>query len=145
MSTDISTSPATAAETGAADVAVVRAVFAAIGRRDFATVGSLFEPDATWHHHNDDRFGGIHHGPKEIGGFMGESMQLTGGTLQPVPISLMSDGQGRVAALLRLQGTRPDGRATDDLQVLVFSVGDGRVRSVEHFIGDPAAVRAFWV
>ena len=129
---------------GSADVSVVRNVFEAIAKRDFTTVSSLFDPSATWNHRNDDRFGGVHHGPAEIMAFMGEGMQLTNGTLQPVPESMMADGRGRVAALIRLRGTRPDGRTTDDLQLLVFAIGANRVQSVEHFVGDPAAVAAFW-
>jgi ketosteroid isomerase-like protein len=56
----------------------------------------------------------------------------------------MADGAGRVAVQTRVSGTRPDGRAFDDQQVLLFSIEDGRVRSVDQYIGDPPAVTAFW-
>jgi ketosteroid isomerase-like protein len=56
----------------------------------------------------------------------------------------MPDGDGHVAVLTRVSATRPDGRSFDDTQVLHFSLEDGRVRAVDQFVGDPAAVTAFW-
>jgi hypothetical protein len=41
------------------DVDVVRAVFGAFARGDLAELTDLFHADATWQHHNQDRFGGI--------------------------------------------------------------------------------------
>ena len=46
--------------------------------------------------------------------------------------------------LTRVSGTRPDGRTFDDPQILLFTVDDGRVRTVDQFVGDPTAVTAFW-
>lgn len=43
-----------------------------------------------------------------------------------------------------ITGTRPDGRTFDVPQVLVFTLDGERVRSVEQYIGDHAAVTAFW-
>ena len=56
----------------------------------------------------------------------------------------MADGQGHVAVPLRLSASRPDGRTMDGPQVVLVTVDDGRVRAIEQFIGDPAAVAAFW-
>jgi ketosteroid isomerase-like protein len=127
-----------------ADIARVRAGFEAVANRDLAAFADAFHPDATWNHRNDDRLGGIHRGSDGIVAFLAESIQLTGGTLRPVPESLMADGQGHVVALMRITGTRPDGRTFDDSQVLVFTLDGDRVRSVDQYIGDPAAVTAFW-
>ena len=41
-------------------------------------------------------------------------------------------------------GTRPDGRRFDDLQMHLFRLRDGRVVQVDQYVGDPAAVAAFW-
>ena len=126
------------------DVAVVRAGFDAVARGDLAAFGEMFHADATWNHRNDDRLGGLHHGSDGIVAFLSESMQLTGGTLRPVPRSFMADGDGRVAALVQVSGTRPDGRSFDNPQILLFTVEGGRVRTVDQFVGDPGAVAAFW-
>ena len=56
----------------------------------------------------------------------------------------MAGGQGQVAVLVRLRASRPDGRTMDGPQVVLVTVEDGRVRAIEQFAGDPAAVAAFW-
>ena len=56
----------------------------------------------------------------------------------------MADGQGHVAVPVRLSASRPDGRTIDDLQVVLVTVDEGRIRAIEQFVGDPAAVAAFW-
>jgi ketosteroid isomerase-like protein len=127
-----------------ADISVVRSVFAAFASRDIAAIGDLFHQDATWNHRNDDRLGGLHHGSDGIVAFLAESAQLTGRTLRPVPRSVMADGQGRVAVLVQVSGSRPDGRSFDNPQIVLFTLDSGRVRTVDQFVGDPAAVTAFW-
>ncbi len=124
--------------------AVVRAGFEAFGRGDLVAFAELFEPDATWNHRNPDRLGGVHAGIDAIIAFLKESGQSTAGTLRAVPTATMADASGRVCVLTRVSGSRPDGRTFDDAQVLVFRVENGRVRSVDQYIGDPPAVTAFW-
>ena len=136
----ITTTPRSAA----ADVDVVRAGFQAVAAGDMAGFAAMFHPDATWNHRNDDRLGGVKEGVDAIVGFLGESMALTAGTLRPVPEIFMPDGAGHVAVLTRISGTRPDQREFDDTQILLFTLEDGRVRTVDQFVGDPVAVTAFW-
>jgi ketosteroid isomerase-like protein len=128
----------------AADLAHVRAGFAAVANRDLAAFADGFHPDATWNHRNDDRLGGVHQGSDGIVAFLAESIELTAGTLRPVPESMMADGHGHVVVLVRITGTRPDGRTFDDPQVLVFTLDGDRIRHVDQYIGDHAAVTAFW-
>jgi ketosteroid isomerase-like protein len=130
--------------TKATDVDVVRAGFEAVAAGDVAGFAAMFHPDATWNHRNDDRLGGVKEGVDAIVGFLGESMELTAGTLRPVPQIFMPDGKGRVAVLTRITGTRPDGRSFDDAQILLFTLEEGRARAVDQFVGDPTAVTAFW-
>jgi ketosteroid isomerase-like protein len=88
--------------------------------------------------------GGIHTGSDAIVAFVAESAQLTAGTLRAVPRAIMADGEGHVAVHVQMSGTRPDGRSFDNPQILLFAIEGGRVRSVDQFIGDAAAVTAFW-
>jgi ketosteroid isomerase-like protein len=127
-----------------ADVDAVRAGFQAVAAGDVAGFAAMFHADATWNHRNDDRLGGVKQGVDAIVGFLGESMELTAGSLRPVPEIFMPDGNGRVAVLTRISGTRPDGRSFHDTQILLFTLDAGRVRQVDQFIGDPTAVTAFW-
>ena len=57
---------------------------------------------------------------------------------------MMGDGQGNVAVLVRVSATCPDGRSFDNPQILLFKVEGGHVQSVDQFVGDPSAVKAFW-
>ena len=134
----------TTSTTPATDLDVVRAGFEAVAAGDLAGFAAMFHPDATWNHRNDDRLGGVKQGVDAIVGFLGESMELTAGTLRPVPEIFMPDGEGRVAVLTRISGTRPDGRSFDDEQILLFTLEEGRARAVDQFVGDPTAVTAFW-
>ena len=95
-------------------------------------------------HHNDDRLGGIHCGADAIVAYLTESALLTAGTLYVEPQSVLADGQGHVAVPVRLSASRPDGRTMDGPQVVLVTVDDGLVRAIEQFVGDPAAVAAFW-
>jgi ketosteroid isomerase-like protein len=134
----------TTTTTAASDVAVVRALFEAFAHGDLEAFADRLDPTATWHHRNDDRLGGIHRGREGITAFLGESAQLTGGTLAAVPNAIMADGEGRVAVLVQISGRRPDGRAFDVPQILLCAVEGERVRSIDQFVGDPPAVTAFW-
>jgi ketosteroid isomerase-like protein len=58
--------------------------------------------------------------------------------------SRQRDIQGHVGVLVRLRASRPDGRAMDGPQVVLVTVEGGRVRAIEQFVGDAAAVAAFW-
>jgi ketosteroid isomerase-like protein len=126
------------------DADVVRAGFAAFAGGDLVAFGDMFHADATWNHRNNDRFGGVHDGRDAILAFIAESGLLTTGTLRAVPEAVLADGDGRVAVATRVSGTRPDGRTFDDPQILLFAVDSGHVRSVDQFVGDPDAVKAFW-
>ena len=126
------------------DTDVVRTLFQAFADADLAAVGGLLHADATWHHRNDDRLGGVHRGTDAIAAYLAQSAQLTGGTLRAVPRSFMADGQGRVCVLVQLGATRPDGREMDGPQLVLVTLDGGRVRSIDQFVGDPAAVAAFW-
>jgi ketosteroid isomerase-like protein len=134
----------TTATAAGSDIAVVRAGFEAFGKGDMAGFAALFAPDATWNHRNPDRLGGIHQAREAIVAFIVESGRLTEGTLRAVPEGILADGEGRVAVLTRVSGTRPDGRTLDDAQILLFAVDGDVVRSVDQYVGDPPAVTAFW-
>jgi uncharacterized protein len=132
-------SPATTSEAG-----VVGALFGAFAAGDLAALSDLLDAGATWHHHNDDRFGGIHCGAGAIVAYLTESALLSAGTLRAEPQSVMADDGGHVAVHVRLSASRPDGRTIDDAQIVLTTVASGRVSAIDQFVGDPAAVAAFW-
>ena len=83
-------------------------------------------------------------GREGIVAFIVESGRLTEGTLRAIPEGILADGEGRVAVMTRVSGTRPDGRTLDDAQILLFAVDGDLVRGVDQYIGDPPAVTEFW-
>jgi ketosteroid isomerase-like protein len=128
----------------AADAEAVQRGFEAVAAGDVAGFAAMFHDDATWNHRNPDRLGGVHAGVGAIVQFLADSMELTAGTLRPIPEVFMPDGAGLVSVLTQISGNRPDGRTLADTQLLLFKLEDGRVRSVDQYIGDPPAVTAFW-
>ena len=138
------TSTGTASTATLTDTDVVRAVFQAFADADLAALGDLLHADATWHHRNDDRLGGVQRGSDAIMAYLAQSAQLTAGTLRAVPQSFMADGQGRVCVLVRLSATRADGRSMEGPQLVLVTLDGGRVCRIDQFVGDPAAVAAFW-
>ena len=135
-------STGTASTATITDTDIVRAVFQAFA--DAAALDGLLHADATWNHRNNDRLGGVHRGTGAIMAYLAESAQLTGGTLRAVPQSYMADGEGRVGVLVGLSATRPDRRSMDGPQIVLFTLDGGLVRSIDQFVGDPAAVATFW-
>ena len=134
----------TASTAQVTDTDVARAVFQALADADTAALGELLHTDATWHHRNNDRLGGIHQGTDAIMAYLSQSAHLTGGTLRAAPQSFLAGGEGRVCVLVRVSGTRPVSRCFDNPQIVLVTLDDGRVRSIDQFVGDPAAVTAFW-
>jgi ketosteroid isomerase-like protein len=134
MSTQATTSPAAVVQTG----------FEAFAKGDLATFGDMFHADATWNHRNPDDLGGVHRGRDGILAFIVESGDRTAGTLRAAPLAVLTGDEGRVAVVTRVSATRPDGRAFEDTQILLFAVDGDRVRSVDQYVGDPPAVTEFW-
>ena len=79
-----------------------------------------------------------------FGAFASGDLAALADLLHAEPQSVMADGQGHVAGPVRLSASRPDGRTMDGPQVVLVTVEGGRVRAIEQFVGDPAAVAAFW-
>ena len=129
--------------TATSNIQIVRSGYEAFGRGDMAGVAELFAPDAVWTHRNGGRFAGPKHGFDTIAAFFGESVELSAGTLRVEPTDLLGDGD-EVAVLVHMTGTRPDGRVLDDRQVHLFHLRDGKTATVDQYVGDPAAVEAFW-
>jgi ketosteroid isomerase-like protein len=130
-------------DTITSNVQTVRAGYDAFARGDMPALSELFAPDAVWTHRNGGRFGGPKRGFDAITAFFGESVELSAGTLRVEPSQLLGDGDA-VAVLVHMTGTRPDGRVLDDRQVHLFHMRDGRTAAVDQYVGDPAAVEAFW-
>jgi uncharacterized protein len=114
------------------NIQTVRAGYEAFARGDMAAPSDLFAPDAAWTHRNGGRFSGAKRGFDTITAFSGESVQLSAGTLRVEPTDFLGEDD-RVAVLVHMSGTRPDGRTLDDRQVHLIHLRDGRTVAVEAF------------
>ena len=121
----------------------VRSGYQAFARGDVAALAGVFTPEAVWTHRNGGRFAGPKDGFQTIAAFFGESVELSAGTLRVEPTAFLSEGEN-VAVLVHMTGTRPDGRALDDRQVHLFHLRGGKTVAGDQYVGDPAAVEAFW-
>jgi ketosteroid isomerase-like protein len=130
-------------DTATSNTQIVRSGYQAFGRGDMAALAERFAPDAVWTHRNGGRFAGPKHGFDAIMAFYGESVELSAGTLRVEPTDLLGDADS-VAVLVHMTATRPDGRVLDDRQVHLFQLRDGKTVAVDQYVGDPAAVEAFW-
>jgi uncharacterized protein len=130
-------------ETATPNEALVMSGYQAFATQDMQALAEAFHPDILWNHHNDDRFGGPKAGWPAVAAFFAESGELTRGTLRVEPRSTVAAGD-LVAVGAHMSGSRPDGRRLDDPQIHLFRVRAGRVVQVDQYIGDPAAVAAFW-
>jgi uncharacterized protein len=126
----------------AAETTVLRG-YQAFATADMETLSELFDPNIVWTHHNDDRFGGAKAGWPAVAQYFAESAELTAGNLEARVESTTASGE-LVAVAARMIGTRPDGRRFDDPQMHLFRLRSGRVVQVDQYVGDPAAVEAFW-
>ncbi len=126
------------------DVATALAVYAAFESGDVATLTAVHDPQVTWVCPYPDLLAPTYEGVEAVLGYYAESSERTAGTLQAEPQSWTTDGQGHVAVVIRMQGTRPDGRALDMREVHLHTVTDGRITRVEQYVSDPAAGLAFW-
>jgi uncharacterized protein len=120
----------------------VRRGFEAFATGDMATLSELFEERALWHEEPTGVLTGDYHGRDAILGFFGQLHQETAGTLRVTPATMAASGD-KVFVQVEASGERA-GRSLRARQVLVFTLGGGRVREVQMFTADFLATQAFW-
>lgn len=122
--------------------ALARRIFAAFEQRDGFVLRSLFAEDAVWRIAGRSRLAGERRGPREIIRFLGSLPRLSGGTYSSELIDVLESRQ-RAVVLYRARGSR-NGADLDIEQLLLFTVRDGVVVSVDAYPSDPIAFDAFW-
>ena len=121
---------------------LLRGGYEAFARGDMAAIQPTWHPDVVWHAQRQGQLSGDHVGWDGFMAFIGQTMELTGGTFRlEVKDLLASDGGA--AASVRASAQRPDGRRLESNQVHLYRVVDGKVAEAWQFI-DSAAADDFW-
>jgi len=127
----------------AADVDVVRRVYAAFATGDLEELEQCFARDAVWHEPGNNIYSGDRMGWPEI---RDEVFALLGPLSRGAFRAELVDiavGQEYVVAIHRGQGEH-NGRILDSLSFQVFRVVRGRIQEVWSNYANQAEVDAFW-
>jgi ketosteroid isomerase-like protein len=123
-------------------IALVRRGFEAFAAGDLQTLADLFDADARWHVVPLGLFAGDYRGRDQILGWFGQLQQETKGTFRSTPTAFAATGD-RVFAQTTATAQR-NGKTLEEQDVLVFSIADGRVASVHHYLLDYPSAAEFW-
>lgn len=105
---------------------VARVAYAAFSRADMDTVLGTFADDIVWHVGGDSKLTGEYRGHKQVLGFFGELMELTGGTFHLDVHDVLANDE-HVVALVAVTATRED-RSVEGLpSAHVWHVRDGKL------------------
>jgi uncharacterized protein len=122
--------------------ALVRRIFDAFARKQGLSLRDVFAEDAIWHVPGASVMAGTYRGRSEIFRFLARLPKLTNGTYGSRLIDVLVSRE-RAAALYRASGER-EGRSLDIDQLLLFTIGEGRVTEVLALPNDPRAFDEFW-
>jgi ketosteroid isomerase-like protein len=121
--------------------AIVREMYRAFSRGDFATARGLVADDITWHYESDV-VGGTARGTKEVLAQFARLLAASAGTLRG-HIGEVVAADDRVTLRGRFTAER-DGHRLDDAWEAVLAVRDGKVTEVRLHSEDQDAADRFW-
>jgi ketosteroid isomerase-like protein len=122
---------------------LVREGYARFATGDVEALKSqYFAPDIVWHFPGHNPFSGDVDGVDAVLGWLGRSVQATGGTFR-IDIHDVVANDEHAVALVRATAQR-DGKSLDDNSVQVFHIADGKVTEVWTYPTDQEAADAFW-
>jgi ketosteroid isomerase-like protein len=142
MNSHLVPDPAVAHHTGL--VEAVRAAYSAEGGIDLGIVASVVRDDVVLHVPGHHPLGGTHAGLLGVGTFVAASNELMtdGESLELIDVLA---GRNHVAVLVRITGSRPDGRALDNHTMHLLRIdADERVAEIWFHNRDQELVDAFW-
>ena len=121
---------------------LVRSGYEAFQKADMEAVRALFADDIVWHVGGRSPLAGDYRGPDEVLGFLGRTMEMTGGSFSLEIHDLLANDEHGIALVLA-RGQR-DGKTLDDRQVHVLHLRGGKVTEFWGHPGDQYALDEFW-
>jgi ketosteroid isomerase-like protein len=120
----------------------VRQGYDAFSRGDTDTLRELFHPDLVWHAPGRHQLAGDFRGVDAVLGYLGQTMELTGGTFRADVHDVVANDEHTVG--LHNASAERAGRTLDDNTTLVFHLRDGQVTEVWQYWADPYAADEFF-
>jgi hypothetical protein len=120
----------------------VKKGFEAFAASDMATLSELFDADARWRSEPTGILAGNYEGRDAIFAMFAQVGQETAGTFRSIPSTMAASGD-KVFVQCDVTGDRK-GRKLKAGEVLIFTLGGGRVREVRLYQEEPAQSAAFW-
>jgi uncharacterized protein len=125
------------------DVTLVRQGMDAFSRGDVAAVEATFADDVEWHNPPGNHpFTGDQHGKQETLAFFGRLMES--GIQLTFDIHDVVGNDDHVVGLVKVNGSRSDGRTFEDLNCFGFHVEGGKITEFWGHNRDAAAADAFF-
>jgi ketosteroid isomerase-like protein len=126
------------------DIALVKRGYAAFNRADVDTLSALIAADAVQHMlPGNTPVSGRFEGRDAILGMYARLGEESAGTFRAEPELYTTDGEGRIAVLHHITGTR-QGLTLDEHEVLVFTLRDGVVVELRDLATDPGSNDRWW-
>jgi len=111
---------------------VVQSAYDAFGRGDIPAILGMLDEGVAWTSPGALPQGGTYKGPGEVGSFF-ETVGSAWEQLTATPEAIGEVGDGRVAAVVRMDGTRRSGASQGWNAVHVFGVRDGRITAFTEY------------
>jgi hypothetical protein len=119
---------------------VIRELYDARSRRDWALVGSLLADTVGWHEPGEEGHSGSFRGRDEVVALLEKLVAVTDGTFQLVPEGFLNLGEHSAVAV-RWSAERGR-RRSEGREIAVYRVEDGKVAEV-WFYNEPPDAQAF--
>ena len=123
------------------NVDLVRTAYRAYNRRDVEGVLACFDPDIDWHVPDSLVWGDHVRGLEAVGRFF-EGLKPYMGDDHEVAIGELIDAGDRVVALVRHQGTAPNGERYDVPSIMVWTAAGGKLTALYEQLDTLAMARA---
>ncbi|PYS92087.1 MAG: DUF4440 domain-containing protein [Acidobacteria bacterium] len=124
------------------NAAVLRRIYEAFARGDFAALSDLLADDIVWHVPGRSLVAGSYHGREELLGYFGQLIELSGGTFKAESRDIVANDK-HVVSLEHLTAERA-GKSLDVELALVVRVSDGRIVEARDYFSEQNVWDEFW-
>jgi ketosteroid isomerase-like protein len=123
-------------------IARLREAYAAFGKGDLEALQAVWSPDILWYVPGNNPLAGTYEGIPAVLGFLGQALEVTGGTLRVEPQTFCAGGDLGIA-VVRVTGQR-EGRSLDVLNAQMSRFEGDRIVEFRDTTNDPDAIDAFF-